>query len=138
MRLETGLTRRRRARVEMIPLIDCMFILLVFFIYSMLNMTIQRGLPVNLPSGERVERLDAESAVITVSRDGAIFLDREPVTLGSLAERVGAKVGGESSPRLVVNADAAAAHGVVFSVLDALRGRGWTNVAILSTEHVEP
>ncbi len=138
MRLETGLIRRRRARVEMIPLIDCMFILLVFFIYSMLNMTIQRGLAVNLPAGEQVERLADQAAVITILHDGSIFLDREPVLLPALGERLAEKAGSDSSPRIVVNADAAAAHGVVFSVLDALRRRGWTDVAILSTEREEP
>jgi biopolymer transport protein ExbD len=48
MRIRREFTRR--PRIEMIPLIDVVFLLLVFFIYSMLSMTIHRGLPVNLPT----------------------------------------------------------------------------------------
>ncbi|MGE5310719.1 MAG: ExbD/TolR family protein, partial [Nitrospirota bacterium] len=44
-------TRRpsRRGRIEMVPLIDCMFLLLVFFIYSMLSMVLHRGIKIDLP-----------------------------------------------------------------------------------------
>jgi len=138
MQLETGLIRRRRARVEVIPLIDCMFILLVFFIYSMLSMTIQRGLPVNLPPGRGIERITDEAVAITITRDGEVYLNRRPMTIETLIEGIASIIGESPQPRLVINADAAAAHGVVFRVLSELRNRGWTNIAILSTERVEP
>jgi biopolymer transport protein ExbD len=43
------------ARIELIPLIDIIFLLLVFFIYSMLSMVVYRGIPVVLPSADTVE-----------------------------------------------------------------------------------
>ena len=44
------LRNKKRARIEMLPMIDIVFLLLVFFIYAMLSMAVHRGLPVNLPA----------------------------------------------------------------------------------------
>lgn len=122
----------------MIPLIDCMFILLVFFIYSMLSMTIQRGVPVNLPSAASVDRISEEAVVVTITADGKLYINREATTIESLPAAVRQLVGAEAAPRIVLNADTQARHGDVFRVLDLLRRQGWANVAILSTEAPDP
>ena len=48
--MKVALPERRKGRIEMIPLIDIVFLLLVVFIYAMLSMAVHRGLPVVLPS----------------------------------------------------------------------------------------
>jgi biopolymer transport protein ExbD len=55
MRLASGY-EERKARIEMVPLIDCMFLLLVFFMYAMVSMTVHRGIRVNLPKGAGAKR----------------------------------------------------------------------------------
>ena len=45
----------KKARIEMLPLIDIVFLLLVFFIYAMLSMAVHRGLPVELPVSTTAE-----------------------------------------------------------------------------------
>ena len=122
----------------MIPLIDCMFILLVFFIYSMLSMTIQRGVPVNLPSAASVDRIPEEAIVVTITAAGELYVNREATTIESLPAAVRQLLGAEAAPRIVLNADTQARHGDVFRVLDLLRRQGWVNVAILSTEAPDP
>ncbi|MFN2368934.1 MAG: ExbD/TolR family protein [Desulfurivibrionaceae bacterium] len=47
--MKINLPRKRKARIEMLPLIDIVFLLLVFFIYAMLSMAVHRGLAVDLP-----------------------------------------------------------------------------------------
>ncbi|MBW2339659.1 MAG: biopolymer transporter ExbD, partial [Deltaproteobacteria bacterium] len=56
--MKVNLGPRRRARIEILPLIDIVFLLLVFFIYAMLSMAVHRGVPVILPtsSSARIER----------------------------------------------------------------------------------
>ncbi len=137
MHLDSGFSRRR-ARVEMIPLIDCMFILLVFFIYSMLAMTIQRGVAVNLPSGTRVDRITEDAIVISITSTNELFVNREPVRREELDAALRRLIGDNPSPRIVLNGDADARHGQIFAILDLLRNRGWTNLSILSTEASEP
>ena len=68
----------RKARIEIIPMIDVVFFLLVFFMMASLAMTIYQGLPVALPEAASGQKNAAETASITLSKDGGSFLDREP------------------------------------------------------------
>ena len=77
-----------KARIEVIPMIDIIFFLLVFFMISTLSMTINRGLPVNLPRAASSQRELRESFNITVTREGDIFLNKEPITLQEIGQRV--------------------------------------------------
>src|SRR5919106_5295910 len=94
-----------KARIEIIPMIDVIFFLLVFFMVSTLSMTINHGLPINLPKAATSQRDLRESFNITVMQDGTLFLNKEPTTLSELGQHV--KTGLEQEPDLIViiNAD---------------------------------
>jgi biopolymer transport protein ExbD len=119
-----------KARIEIIPMIDIIFFLLVFFMVSTLSMTINRGLPVNLPKAASSQRDLRESFNITVMQDGTLFLNKEPTSLEALGQRV--KDGLERDPELVViiNADDQALHGAIVSVMDEVRLSGVSRLAI--------
>ena len=137
MKLDHGISRRR-ARVEMIPLIDCVFILLVFFIYSMLAMTVQRGLVVQLPGAGAAEPNQDDATVVTITSNGTLMLDDQPVTFDGLREAVQATRQRADRDRFVINADRQAEHGWVVRALDDLRSAGVTQVMILSEENDAP
>ena len=122
----------RRARVEMIPLIDCVFILLVFFVYSMLAMTLQRGINVQLPVARNVQTSRDDAIVLTVTAGGELLVNRQPVTLAELPAAVDQARLAFEDPRFVINADDAAPHGRVVRVMDALRAEGVVQVMVLS------
>lgn len=86
------LTIRRsqhEARVEMMPLIDVVFLLLTFFIYAMVLMVRAELLPVQLHSFASGEPTTVPPAVaITIDRTGSLFLDREPIALDTVLERL--------------------------------------------------
>jgi biopolymer transport protein ExbD len=126
------LTRRerRRARIEIIPMIDVVFFLLIFFMMASLSMTVYRGLPVNLPRAATGAEPPRESAAITVTRDGQAYLDRQPVTRAALGERLRGLVGANPSLAVVITADEAVAHGRVVDVLDEIRTAGVARMAI--------
>jgi len=69
--------RARRARIEIIPMIDIIFFLLVFFMIATLSMAVYRGLPVGLPAAATGGEVPGEHLAVSVRRDGAIALDRE-------------------------------------------------------------
>ena len=71
----------RKARIEIIPMIDTVFFLLVFFMMASLAMTVHGGIPVNLPKAARAEAARAPVSV-SISREGVIYLEREPVDAG--------------------------------------------------------
>jgi biopolymer transport protein ExbD len=128
--MNLGRRERRRARIEIIPMIDVVFFLLVFFMMASLSMTVYRGLPVNLPRAASGSAPPAESAAITVTRDGQAYLDRQPVTRAVLGERLRGLVGGNPALAVVITADEQVAHGRVVDVLDEVRTAGVTRMAI--------
>lgn len=69
----------KKARIEIIPMIDTIFFLLVFFMISTLSMTQFKGMPVNLPKAASGQQAPAESAAITINKEHQIFLDKQPV-----------------------------------------------------------
>jgi len=119
-----------KARIEIIPMIDVIFFLLVFFMVSTLSMTINRGLPVNLPTAATSQKDVRENVSLTVMQDGKMFLNKEPVTLQDMGPRVKAAL--TSDPRLavVINADGQVLHSTVVDILDELRQAGISGLAI--------
>ena len=69
----------KRGRIEIVPLIDCMFLLLVFFVYSMMTMTQPRGVPVSLPHASTASTIREEPLAVSITEAGEIFLDKEQV-----------------------------------------------------------
>ncbi len=121
---------RKRARIEIVPMIDVVFFLLIFFMMASLSMTVYRGLPVNLPRASSGTTPPAETAAITVSSNGQAYLDRQPVTRDVLGERLRGLVGANPQVAIVITADEAVAHGRVVEVLDEVRTAGVTRMAI--------
>ena len=119
-----------KARIEIIPMIDIIFFLLVFFMISTLSMTINRGLPVNLPKAASSQRDLRESVNITVTREGDIFLNKAPVTLQEIGQRV--QAGLERDPELlaVISADDHAIHDTIVDIMDKVRLAGISRLAI--------
>jgi biopolymer transport protein ExbD len=123
----------RKARIEIVPMIDTVFFLLVFFMMASLSMTVYTGMPVNLPQAATGVQAASESASVTVDRQGRTFLDREAVAVATLGTRVRALVDARPSLTVIVNADGEAAHRYVVDVLDALRGAGVSRIAVAVT-----
>jgi len=125
------LTRRpsKKARIEIIPMIDTVFFLLVFFMMASLSMTVYRGVPLSLPkaaSGEpRQDRLS-----VSVTRDGTIYLDRDQVEPAQLTEKLRALREKDPEIVVVVSADGDVTHRHVVEAMDAARVAGISKMAI--------
>jgi len=111
--------RRKGPRIEMIPLIDIVFLLLVFFIYAMLSMVVHRGFKVDLPQATTAEIDKEDYASITVDKDNRILLNKEEVRIDNLSEEVKTKI--KKGVKIFINGDKEADLGVVINVLDTLR-----------------
>jgi biopolymer transport protein ExbD len=70
----------KKARIEIVPMIDTIFFLLVFFMMASLAMTTMRGMPVNLPKAAQAQSRPVDKVVLTLTADGRYYVDREPVT----------------------------------------------------------
>lgn len=120
---------RKAARIELIALIDIIFLLLVFFIYSMLSMAVYRGIPVTLPSAETVESTKEQALFITIDDKGNIFVDKELVK-NDLMSRL--KREHEAFPKKVaiISGDGDSPYRVFVDVLDKVRLAGFKRVSM--------
>jgi biopolymer transport protein ExbD len=119
-----------KARIEIIPMIDVIFFLLVFFMVSTLSMTMNRGLPVNLPTAATSQKEVREHLNLTLTQDGEMFLNKAPISLEDLGPRVSADLAGEPELLVIINADGDVRHQAVVEVMDALRWAGVARLAI--------
>jgi biopolymer transport protein ExbD len=120
----------RKVRIEMLPLIDIVFLLLVFFIYAMLSMAVHRALPVALPSSTTAD-VDKELMLsVTVKSDGTIYVDNERVFSGSLAEVLKRKAGEGRKPGVLLFADRSLSYQDLFQVLDQIRSAGLNRISL--------
>ncbi|MFZ1546407.1 MAG: biopolymer transporter ExbD [Candidatus Nitrotoga sp.] len=113
----------RKGRIEIIPMIDVMFFLLVTFMLTSLSMQNLDSLQVNLPQGE-AEKLSVDAPVtLTLTGERKIFINRIPVTLETLANTLRPLLH-DSQQSLVVSADNEAPQGMVVQAMLQARSAG--------------
>ncbi|MBC8419926.1 MAG: biopolymer transporter ExbD [Proteobacteria bacterium] len=128
--MKVSLEKGRKARIEMLPLIDIVFLLLVFFIYAMLSMAVHRALPVTLPTSTTA-KIDKHSVLsVTVKSDGSIYLDKEPVPVQRLAAVLRAKAKGSEETSVLLFADRSLPYQDLFEVLDQIRMAGLERISL--------
>ncbi len=131
MRVDTGYSRK--ARIEMIPLMDIVFILLVFFIYAMVTMTVgKQGMAVNLSSESTAVKTAEDWTVISIGADGGYYWARDPVALEDVKVRVKQIRAVDPSAGVYIKADRAAASGRTLDLMNALREAGCTNFVFVT------
>ncbi|MCK6447179.1 MAG: biopolymer transporter ExbD [Planctomycetes bacterium] len=126
---------RKRARIEIIPLIDIIFFLLATFIMVSLSMTKNQGVQVSLPTAGTAASLgdqqEMEKALtLSVNDKGDVFFNKEKITLAQLPMRLQTFKSTAKDPKVIVNSDAAADFKHVVAVLDEVRRIGIAKVGI--------
>lgn len=119
-----------KARVEMLPLIDIVFLLLVFFIYAMLSMAVHHSMPVKLPASETAALDQQDALSVTVRADGMLFIDQTPVALTDLARELAAKPQSVKSAGVLVFGDRDLPYQTLFQVLDQIRLAGIAKISL--------
>ncbi len=123
----------KKARIEIIPMIDVIFFLLVFFMISSLSMTKMNSMPVSLPKTAATPHATQQNVILTIRKNGDLFLNKTPATLQTLGSLVANAMQKTPQEVVVVNADEGAAYGLVVKAMDAIRAIGVRKFA-LATE----
>jgi len=113
----------RHGRIEIIPMIDVMFFLLVTFMLASLSMQSLNSLAVNLPKGDAESLQHREPITLTVTRDSKVFIDKTPTTLDQLAFALKPLLK-SNDLGVVVNADGDAPEGTVVQAMIQARRAG--------------
>jgi biopolymer transport protein ExbD len=125
---------RRRARIEIIPLIDIMFFLLATFIMVSLSMIKNVSVPVSLPSAHSAKSDSSKAPVaITITKDEKIYWNKDETTMDELPVRLKALSDSDGDAKVFIHGDKKADFGSVVLVLDAIRQAGIKHTAIRTT-----
>ena len=130
--------RDRRAwqkpEVIIIPMIDIMFFLLVFFMMSTLYMVQVKTVDVDMPQAASAETQLAVSYVVTMKRDGSLYLEDQAVTEAALLDRAAAENQRSAKFSVVVRADQGLDYGMVVGLLDKFKARGITHIGLAAAD----
>lgn len=132
MKLETGF-ENHPARMEMTPLMDVIFLLLVFFLYAMVTMSVHHGIGVTLPQAIS-ETLVGHHAQIVLTEAGETYLEGEAIPEHTLVSRVVNECMGVP---ILISADERVPIGRGLALLAALREAGISEVAFRTIPPVE-
>ena len=117
-------------RIELIPLVDIIFLLLVFFIYSMLSMAVYRGIPVTLPKAQAVEAANERAVFITIDKTGQVFVDKTPIRRNELLGFLKREQTAFPEATAMISADGGVPYRVFVEVLDKVRLAGFKKVSM--------
>lgn len=122
--------RRDDARIEITPLVDMVFLLLIFFMLST-TFIVTPGIKVNLPqsSAEKVTQAKKEVQVV-VTEDNRVFVEGMLVDVRELEERLVEVARTDPQTLIIIKADAKALHGKVVEVMDIAKQSGLNRLAI--------
>ena len=128
--MKVGLRTKRKPRIEMIPLIDLMFLILVSFVYGVFFMSVHRGVPVALPLSSTAKIEKQLTLTLSIQAGGTVFLDKEPMTLESLAETLKLKATENKETGVLLFADRDLPYQKLYTVLDLIRAAGLSQVSL--------
>jgi biopolymer transport protein ExbD len=119
----------KKARIEIIPMIDIMFFLLVFFIMITLHMIPNAGLKTQLPSSASAVALPPPKVTVTLSTDGRMSVDGRALTSAQLTAMLSARPDASHTVVTITGSKAAQIQDLV-TVMDACRAAGVSQIAL--------
>jgi len=120
----------KKARIEIIPLIDIMFFLLASFMMVSLSQTTMKGMKVDLPTGSSGETQSKKDYVsYSVDRDGFLYFDKNKITYEDVVPQLRKLYVTNPEAKIFIRGDREAVHGNVTRLLDQIRSTGYNKIA---------
>ena len=121
-------SHKKRFEIDMAPLIDVVFLLLIFF---MLTFAIQgQGLAISLPDGEETQKVDKD-IIVKIDRNSNLLLNNKPIELDSLRSALGEELSTRSDKLVVIDSAPKVKYNLFAQVLDVSREAGAENFSII-------
>lgn len=128
---------RRRPRKQSLPpqlmlspMIDMIFLLLVFFIVSTMYMSEIKTIPIRLPVAQNSETVSKSNFAVTVKKDGILYLEDNKIEMKQLVANAAAESKRDAAFSVIIRADGEANYKTVIKLMDELKGAGVTRFGL--------
>ena len=128
---------RRRPRKQSLPpqlmlspMIDMIFLLLVFFIVSTMYMSEIKTIPIRLPVAQNSETVSKSNFAVTVKKDGVLYLEENKIEMKQLVANAAAESKRDAAFSVIIRADGEANYKTVIKLMDELKGAGVTRFGL--------
>lgn len=128
---------RRRPRKQSLPpqlmlspMIDMIFLLLVFFIVSTMYMSEIKAIPIRLPVAQNSETVSKSNFAVTVKKDGVLYLEDNKIEMKQLVANAAAESKRDAAFSVIIRADGEANYKTVIKLMDELKGAGVTRFGL--------
>lgn len=123
--------RRRHSHIDVAPLVDVVFNLLLFFVITY-NVVVDPAIRIRLPESQTADSQAAEQVIITLTREGETYVGERVVDLADLSSVVQQKLSEVHEPSVKIKADQAAPVGMLIKVVDGVRLSGCNAFSIIT------
>ncbi len=132
MRRSERLSRRNRTGLglDLTPMVDVVFLLVIFFMVSTTFITLESGLPVDLPQAQSAQAQSSELPTVTINQDDQIFVGGSQVAEAELVGVLREVLASSVSDTVVLRADQSVRYGLPVRVMDLIKQAGAQRVAI--------
>ena len=116
--------------INMTPLMDLTFILLITFIITF--PLIEKGIPINLPKGKAADMMDQQSRSISLNLEKQLYLDEVPVSREELVKEMMSVAASNPDTAVYVRADRKLPYGDVVDIMKILHDANITKMALVT------
>ena len=116
--------------LDLTPIVDVGFLLIIFFMVSTTFITVETGLPVDLPDAQMSVAEPSNLPTVTVLKDGAVYFAGAQVSEAELVELVRTEINNSGNSTIVLRADRELPHGTAVRIMDLIKQAGAQRIAI--------
>ncbi|MBW1649337.1 MAG: biopolymer transporter ExbD [Deltaproteobacteria bacterium] len=131
------LNNTKKARIDIIPLIDVIFLLLIFFIYTMLSMSVHKGIELNLPKSAFTQSVEKENISISIKSDDTVYINKKKIKFTELKRILSEKIKADKDATALLFADKEVKYRLLFQVIDKIKEAGIKKISLQAEEKGE-
>jgi biopolymer transport protein ExbD len=135
--MKIKLNNIKKARIDIIPLIDIIFLLLIFFIYTMLSMSVHKGVELSLPKSAVARSVDKEDISVSIKKDNTVYINKEKIMLSEMARILSEKIKTDKNATALLFADKNVEYDLLFKVIDKIKEAGIYKISLQAEEKGE-